>query len=79
MRSIICLDLVEIEHRAKELAGLLFFVIDHSTRSLAAIAEVSYLASCGRNIIVVLNPMPDDKDQTNFIQQKNDYENVCEA
>jgi hypothetical protein len=23
--------------------------------------------------------MPDDKDQTNFIQQKNDYENVCEA
>jgi hypothetical protein len=81
-------DLVEIEYRVKELAGLLFFVIDHSTRSLAAIAEVSYLAARGRNIIVVLNPMPDDKDQTKFIQQKdfinendnkNDYENVCEA
>jgi len=81
-------DLVEIEHRVKELAVLLFFVIDHSTRSLAAIAEVCYLAARGKNIIIVMNPMPDDKDQAKFIQQKNlinekdnknDYENVCEA
>jgi hypothetical protein len=80
-------DLVEIEHRAKELAPLLFFVIDHDTRALASIVEVCYLAARGRSIIVVMNPLP-DKNHTKFIQQKNsslendneaDYENVCEA
>ncbi|CAF4549219.1 unnamed protein product [Rotaria sp. Silwood1] len=80
-------DLIEIEHRAKELAPLLFFVIDHDTRALASIVEVCYLAARGRSIIVVMNPMP-DKYHTKFIQQKNsidekddedDYENVCEA
>jgi hypothetical protein len=80
-------DLIEIEHRAKELAPLLFFVIDYDTRALASIVEVCYLAARGRSIIVVMNPMPDGK-YTKFIQQKNssiekddkdDYENVCEA
>ncbi|CAF4974366.1 unnamed protein product [Rotaria socialis] len=80
-------DLVEVEHRAKELAPLLFFVIDHDTRALASIVEVCYLAARGRSIIVVMNPMP-EKNQTKFVQQKpstdekdneNDYENVCEA
>jgi hypothetical protein len=81
-------DLIEIEHRVKESAPLLFFVIDHNTRSLAAIAEVCYLAARRRNIIIVMNSMPDDKNPLKFIQQKensneedntNDYENVCEA
>jgi hypothetical protein len=80
-------DLVEIEHRAKELAPLLFFVIDHDTRALASIVEVCYLAARGRSIIVVMSPMP-DKKYTKFIQHKNssleedneaDYQNVCEA
>jgi hypothetical protein len=77
-------DLVDIEHRAKELAPLLFFVIDHSTRSLAAIAEIGYLAARGKNIIVVMNPMPKDKNQIKFLQQtkldnEKDHDNVCEA
>jgi hypothetical protein len=81
-------DLVDIEHHVKEFAPLLFFVIDHSTRSLAAIAEVGYLAARRRNLIVVMNPMPEEKNQTKFLQQKNspnendnknDYENVCQA
>jgi hypothetical protein len=80
-------ELIEIEHRAKELAPLLFFVIDHDTRALASIVEVCYLAARGRSIIVVMNPIPDRK-YTKFVQQKNsslekddeaDYENVCEA
>ncbi|CAF0818483.1 unnamed protein product [Rotaria sordida] len=80
-------DLIEIEHRAKELAPLLFFVIDHDTRALASIVEVCYLAARGRSIIVVMNPMP-DKNHTKFVQQKtnihekdteDDYENVCKA
>ncbi|CAF2542841.1 unnamed protein product [Rotaria sp. Silwood2] len=81
-------DLVEIEHSAKESAELLFFVIDHDTRSLAAIAEVCYLIARDRTTIVVTSPMPKDKYQTKFIQQKNffneqdnenDYENACQA
>lgn len=80
-------ELVEIEHQAKELAPLLFFVIDHDTRALASIVEVCYLAANGRSIIVVMSPMP-DKRQTKFIQQKHsttededeaDFENACEA
>ena len=81
-------DLVEVEHRAKELATLLFFVIDHDTRSLAAIAEVGYLAARSRRIIVVMNAMPKNPTATKFIQQKRDandkddevdYDNVCKA
>ena len=80
-------DLVAIEHRAKELAPLLFFVIDHDTRALASIVEVCYLAARGRRIIVVMSPMS-DKKHTKFIQQKDnshdkddedDYQNACEA
>ncbi|CAF3389877.1 unnamed protein product [Rotaria sp. Silwood1] len=81
-------DLVEIEHNAKESAEILFFVIDHDTRSLGSIAEVCYLIARDRTVIVIMNPMPKDKYQTKFIQQKNsfnekdnenDYENVCQA
>ena len=81
-------DLVEIEYCAKESALLLFFVIDHNTRSLAAIAEICYVAARGRNLIVVMDPMPNEKDQIRFIRQKNfhneldnqyDYDNVCQA
>lgn len=81
-------DLVQIEHEAKESATLLFFVIDHDTRSLAAIAEVCYLAARGRNIVVVINSMPENRHGTKFFQQKScvddrddqdDYHNVCAA
>ena len=81
-------ELVQIEHQAKESAALLFFVIDHDTRSLAAIAEVCYLAARRRKIVVVINPMPDDQRETKFFQQKScvddrdnqhDYNNVCHA
>jgi len=80
-------DLIEIEHRAKELAPLLFFVIDHDTRALASTIEVCYLAARGRSIIVVMNSIPDRK-YAKFIQSKNssfeqddekDYENACEV
>lgn len=81
-------DLVQIEHRVKESALLLFFVIDYSTRSLAAIAEVCYLAARGKTLIVVMNPMLDERNQIKFLQKKDvtneidneeDYENVCAA
>ena len=81
-------DLIEIEHHAKESASLLFFVIDSNTRALASIAEVCYLAACGRNLLVVMNPLPTDRSQIKFLQEKspsndidneNDYDNVFQA
>jgi len=80
-------DLVEIEHRAKELAPLLFFVIDNDTRALASMIEVCYLAARERTIVVAMNRMP-EKSKPKFIQQKTirdplederDYQNVWEA
>ncbi|CAF1459013.1 unnamed protein product [Didymodactylos carnosus] len=82
-------DLVEIEHNAKELAPLLFFVIDHDTRALASIIEVSYLAAKGRNLIVVMNDINrqnakflksyNDENEQQQPHIDNDYDNVYRA
>ena len=37
-------DLIEIEDQAKQIAELLFFVIDNQTRSAASVVEAAYLA-----------------------------------
>ncbi|CAM1299388.1 Uncharacterised protein g2415 [Pycnogonum litorale] len=50
-------DLIEIEHRAKEEAEVLFFTIDNKTRSVVSIIECGYLAGCGRNLVVVLQKL----------------------
>ncbi|GFS15995.1 RalBP1-associated Eps domain-containing protein [Elysia marginata] len=46
-------ELVELEDRAKNVAELLFFVIDNNTRSVASLCEIAYLVGCKRQIIVV--------------------------
>ncbi|CAF1134465.1 unnamed protein product, partial [Didymodactylos carnosus] len=80
-------DLVEIEHQAKELAPLLFFVIDQDTRALSSIIEVSYLAAKGRNLIVVMNDL--NRQHAKFLksyeetkqqqQMDDDFDNVYQA
>lgn len=50
-------DLLELEHRAKEKAKVLFFVMDSQTRSTAGAIEVAHIA--GRNskhLVLVLLP-----------------------
>ncbi|XP_064616806.1 uncharacterized protein LOC135480810 [Liolophura sinensis] len=47
-------ELIELEDQAKQVADLLFFVIDNQTRATASRVEVAYLVGCGRQIIVVL-------------------------
>lgn len=50
-------DLLELEHRAKEKAKVLFFVMDPQTRSTAGAIEVANIA--GRNskhLVLVLLP-----------------------
>ncbi|XP_055643385.1 uncharacterized protein LOC129779751 [Toxorhynchites rutilus septentrionalis] len=56
-------DLLDLEHRAKEKAKVLFFVMDSQTRSTAGAIEVAHIA--GRNskhLVLVL--LPYEKQQT---------------
>ncbi|XP_031623276.1 uncharacterized protein LOC116340766 isoform X2 [Contarinia nasturtii] len=50
-------DLIELEHRAKEKARVLFFVMDSETRASSAAIEVAYIAGQNpRHLVLVLNP-----------------------
>lgn len=55
-------DLIELEHRAKEKARVLFFVIDSETRASAGTIEVAYLAGQNaRHLVLVLHPYKADQ------------------
>lgn len=55
-------DLIELEHRAKEKARVLFFVIDSETRASAGTIEVAYLAGQNaRHLVLVLHPYKSDQ------------------
>ncbi|XP_065916741.1 uncharacterized protein [Dysidea avara] len=48
-------ELMEIEEKAKQRATVLLFVIDSCTRAVASMVEASYLAACGRNVVMVVH------------------------
>ncbi|CAG0913519.1 unnamed protein product [Notodromas monacha] len=48
-------ELIQIEHEAKMSASLLFFVVDNETRAVASMIESTYLAACGRCLVLVVN------------------------
>ncbi|KAF2369214.1 hypothetical protein FHG87_000015 [Trinorchestia longiramus] len=50
--------LLEREHVAKSSAAVLFFVFDRSTRNVASMVEVAYMAALPRKIILVLDAYP---------------------
>lgn len=47
--------LVELEYQAKQTASVLFFVLDRSTRNVASMVEIAYLAGCRRKLVVVMD------------------------
>lgn len=50
-------DLIELEHRAKEKARILFFVIDSETRGTAGAIEVAHIAGQSlKHLVLVLHP-----------------------
>jgi hypothetical protein len=53
-------ELVEIEARAKEDAAVLLFVIGKETRALASVAEAAEYICRGRNIVLVIEEVPQD-------------------
>lgn len=53
-----CPELMAAEHEAKDVASVLFFVIDSETRAVASMLEVAYLISQGKNIILVITDLP---------------------
>lgn len=53
-------ELIELEDRAKQVAELLFFVIDNSTRAVTSICEIAYLVGCQRQIIIMFTDLHAD-------------------
>uniref|UniRef100_A0A336KG08 CSON007227 protein n=1 Tax=Culicoides sonorensis TaxID=179676 RepID=A0A336KG08_CULSO len=50
-------DLIELEHRAKEKARILFFVMDSETRASAGAIEVAHIAGQNlKHLVLVLHP-----------------------
>ena len=47
-------DLIEIEDQAKQIAQLLMFVVDNTTRSVASLVEAAYFAGNSINYIPFL-------------------------
>ena len=56
-------DLIELEHRAKEKARVLFFVMDSETRATAGAIEAAHIAGLNtKQLVLVLHPYkPDQK------------------
>lgn len=55
-------DLIELEHRAKEKARVLFFVMDSETRGSAGAIEAAHIAGQNsRNLVLVLHPYKPDQ------------------
>lgn len=55
-------DLIELEHRAKEKARVLFFVIDSETRGSAGAIEAAYIAGMNtQQLVLVLIPYKADQ------------------
>ncbi|XP_035782858.1 uncharacterized protein LOC118461533 isoform X1 [Anopheles albimanus] len=67
-------DLIELEHRAKEKAKVLFFVLDSQTRSTAGAIEVAHIA--GQNskyLLVVLLPYSSRQKILNETLSEDEY------
>uniref|UniRef100_A0A182PCJ5 Raw n=1 Tax=Anopheles epiroticus TaxID=199890 RepID=A0A182PCJ5_9DIPT len=67
-------DLIELEHRAKEKAKVLFFVLDSQTRSTAGAIEVAHIA--GQNskyLLLVLLPYSSKQKILNETLSEDEY------
>lgn len=59
-------DLIELEHRAKEKARVLFFVMDSETRASAGAIEAAHIAGQNaKHLILVLHPYKPDQSILN--------------
>ncbi|XP_033098501.1 uncharacterized protein LOC117102335 isoform X2 [Anneissia japonica] len=77
--------LIEVEEQAKQLAQLLLFVIDNTTRSAASLVEAAYLAGNGRQVILVIKGIPEEVAGEILTQATSqtpvthsDYDSQCE-
>lgn len=59
-------DLIELEHRAKEKARVLFFVMDSETRGASGAIEAAYIAGQNtRHLVLVMHPYKPDQSICN--------------
>ena len=52
-------DLVNAENDAKQRAQVLLFVVSNQTRGVASMVEVAELVGCGREVVLVIQDIPD--------------------
>lgn len=50
------MELVELEHQAKQKANVLLYVIDSSTRNVVSMIEAAAFAGAKRQLVLVINP-----------------------
>mmetsp|Transcript_16315 Transcript_16315/g.26480 ORF Transcript_16315/g.26480 Transcript_16315/m.26480 type:complete len:622 (-) Transcript_16315:169-2034(-) len=61
-------DLVEIEAKEKETAGILFFVIDNKTNAVASMLEVVELATAGRQLVAVIQLIDENSQKAKELE-----------
>lgn len=67
-------DLIELEHRAKEKARVLFFVMDSETRSSAGAIEAAHIAGQNaRHLVLVLHPYKPEQKILNEAISSQEY------
>ncbi|CAD7085714.1 unnamed protein product [Hermetia illucens] len=67
-------DLIELEHRAKEKARVLFFVMDSETRASAGAIEAAHIAGQNsRHLVLVLHPYKPDQSILNEPISQQEY------
>jgi hypothetical protein len=47
--------LIQLEHEAREIADVLFYVIDNQTRAVVVMIEVAYFVAKKRNVVSVVS------------------------
>eukprot|EP00741_Cyanophora_paradoxa_P015873 tig00020909_g15324.t1 len=72
-------ELVAIEAEAKLMAPCLLFVIDSQTRSLASLVEAAEFIAAGRNVVLVIMPLPENATVAGEKVQKGECKDINRA
>ncbi|XP_014248982.1 uncharacterized protein LOC106666357 isoform X1 [Cimex lectularius] len=70
-------ELVEVEHKAKESAKVLFFVLDKCTRNVVGIIEAAHFAGSRRPLVLVADNYTADQPVGGEAISHTEYEELC--
>ncbi|KAK9511462.1 hypothetical protein O3M35_000114 [Rhynocoris fuscipes] len=70
-------DLVTVEHRAKESACILFYVLDRRTRNVVGIVEAANFAGARRNLVLVMDSYKEQQPIAGETISHTEFEELC--